>query len=662
MRFAVTLLTVIAIASVIGTVLQQNQPYPAYTIEFGPFWFEVFRILGLYDVYHAGWFLGILLFLVISTSLCIYRNLPGFLKDMRSFREHASENSLKAFSHQATYPLASSGSALSTELQQYLTAKGYRFKRQDQVTGGELLAGKAGSMQKLGYFFAHAAIVLICIGGLLDGNIPLKVQQLLGTKHAETRNIPQSKVPEISRLPETSLAFRGNVTIPAGSEADVMFINVGNGYMVQELPFSIKLKQFHIEHYSTGQPKLFASDIEVTDKATGKTKVGTVKVNHPMLFGGAAIYQASFGDGGSGLELAQWTLRGASSKPIPFKARSQVIMPIKLSGKDFSLELGDFRPFNIENFSQSKPTNNGMAGQLSSALENAMQVRSEKTLRNVGPSIQFKLRDEAGQAREYMNYMQPVLLDGQSYFVTGMRTQPGEPFQYLRIPADENLEINGFMRLKALLTEPGNTDRLIKAAQAAILSADASSAKNSEQFALGVSWVLKQFAQGGFPALDETLRNNVPADKRDTIARTYLQILQGVAIEADKLARQDAGLPAKEMSPAHFRFIVDSLVALSTSFDYGEPIYLQLTGFDEVKASGFQITRAPGQNIVYLGSLMLILGVFAMFYIRERRVFILLKPTELVLAMSANRKHAEFEREFTQIRQDIEQIIHAARH
>jgi len=74
MRFAVSLLTVLGIASIIGTVLKQNEPYENYIIKFGQFWFNFFESLGLYDVYHTGWFLSILLFLVISTSLCIYRN------------------------------------------------------------------------------------------------------------------------------------------------------------------------------------------------------------------------------------------------------------------------------------------------------------------------------------------------------------------------------------------------------------------------------------------------------------------------------------------------------------------------------------------------------------------------------------------------------------
>ncbi len=50
MRFAVSLLTVLGIASIIGTVLKQNEPYTNYIIQFGQFWFEFFEGLGLYDV------------------------------------------------------------------------------------------------------------------------------------------------------------------------------------------------------------------------------------------------------------------------------------------------------------------------------------------------------------------------------------------------------------------------------------------------------------------------------------------------------------------------------------------------------------------------------------------------------------------------------------
>ena len=99
MRFAVALLSLLALASVIGTVLQQNQAEVAYVVEFGPFWHQIFRFLGLYDVYSAPWFVAILAFLMLSTGLCLWRNIPPFLREMKSFRLSASARSLAAMKH-----------------------------------------------------------------------------------------------------------------------------------------------------------------------------------------------------------------------------------------------------------------------------------------------------------------------------------------------------------------------------------------------------------------------------------------------------------------------------------------------------------------------------------------------------------------------------------
>ena len=214
MRFAVSLLTVLGIASIIGTVLKQNEPYTNYVIEFGQFWFGLFDLLGLFDVYHSVWFLLILLFLVLSTSLCIYRNTPGMLLELRSWRQHVTENSLRAFSHQAEYALLGSARETAQRLGAFLTGRGFRFKSVPQSNGDLLIAAKAGSYQRLGYIFTHAAIVIICIGGLMDGNVPFKVQELLGLKVVETRDVLETQVPAKSRLSVANLSFRANMTLP----------------------------------------------------------------------------------------------------------------------------------------------------------------------------------------------------------------------------------------------------------------------------------------------------------------------------------------------------------------------------------------------------------------------------------------------------------------
>ena len=53
---------------------------------------------------------------------------------------------------------------------------------------------------------------------------------------------------------------------------------------------------------------------------------------------------------------------------------------------------------------------------------------------------------------------------------------------------------------------------------------------------------------------------------------------------------------------------------------YTAPMTFVMQDFKQVQASVFQVSRAPGKTIVYIGCFFLILGVFAMLYVRERRV------------------------------------------
>ena len=82
---------------------------------------------------------------------------------------------------------------------------------------------------------------------------------------------------------------------------------------------------------------------------------------------------------------------------------------------------------------------------------------------------------------------------------------------------------------------------------------------------------------------------------------------------------------------------------------------LQLQSFDQVKASVFQVTRSPGKNIVYLGCLLLVLGVFAMLYVRERRLWVWIRSSETgqghaLMAMSTQRRSLDFDKEFERLK------------
>src|SRR5450830_3801 len=125
MRFAIALL---AIAAIIGTVMKQGEASSNYINQFGPFWYEIFRKIGLYTVYSTWWFLLLMTMLVTSTTLCIVRNAPKMLKDMRSWRENVREQSLLNFHHKMQWQAPLSRAALAQQSAARLKDAGYQVK------------------------------------------------------------------------------------------------------------------------------------------------------------------------------------------------------------------------------------------------------------------------------------------------------------------------------------------------------------------------------------------------------------------------------------------------------------------------------------------------------------------------------------------------------
>lgn len=680
MRFAISLLTLIAITSVIGTVLKQNEPMPNYVNQFGPFWFDVFNKLSLYSLYSAWWFLLIMGFLVLSTSLCLIRNAPKMLRDMRSWRENLREDSLRNFHHKSEWSSALQPEEMSKLVTVHIARLGYKFKVLEKENA-TLIAAKQGAANKWGYIFAHSAIVIICVGGLLDSDLAINFQTWFMGKVPFEGNGIIAKIAPQHRLALANPTFRGNAMIPEGASSSTAIIPQKNGVLIQDLPFTLTLNKFIIDYYSTGMPKLFASEVQVRDHETGKTFAATVKVNQPLIYKGIAVFQSSFEDGGSHLRLQAFPMQG--SKNTTSEVKGEVGGTTALSGdqkSDYTIEWSGFRPFNVENLAhngqngqdvravdQQKNFNQQVSADLERHLGSAGKNANNKDLKNVGPSVQYKLRDKAGQAREFHNYMQPMLVDGAWVFLAGTRDSPGEAFRYLRIPADDEDSLQEWMRVRAALNDPALLQSAAQTyARRALPDSGTKHSPNNMQSQLAESAKksLTIFAgspqqagqPAGFAAIAQFLEQ-IPAAEQSKAADVFMKILNGSMWDLWQLARQKDGLAALELDEKHARFLQLATSALSDSFFYGAPVYLQLKSFDEVKASVFQVTRSPGQNVVYLGCLLLVLGVFSMFYIRERRLWIWIKQDHLgsraIMALSSQRKTLDFEKEFEALKTQL---------
>jgi len=321
MRFAISLLTVICIASVIGTVLKQHEPAVNYVNQFGPFWAELFAAIQLNAVYSAWWFLLILAFLVVSTSLCIARNTPKILVDLKVYKENIREQSLRSFHHKAEGSLAEPAEAAARRIGSTLASGGWKVKLQqrDSAKGagpGWMVAAKAGAANKIGYIAAHSAIVLVCIGGLLDGDLIVRAQMWLNGKSTFAGGGMIADVRPEHRLSASNPTFRGNLLVSEGTQSSTAILSQSDGILIQELPFSLELKKFIIEHYPSGMPKLFASEVVIHDKATGEKTERRIEVNHPANFKGIEIYQSGFDDGGSAIPAWLQEPRGGQAGAV----------------------------------------------------------------------------------------------------------------------------------------------------------------------------------------------------------------------------------------------------------------------------------------------------------------------------------------------------------
>ncbi|MFT7775366.1 cytochrome c biogenesis protein ResB [Roseateles sp.] len=662
MRFAIALLSVICIASVIGTVLRQSEPMGNYINQFGPFWAEVFGKLGLYTVYSATWFLVILAFLVVSTSLCIARNTPKILVDLKSYKEGVREQSLQAHHHKAIAELPSNPQMALAEIGSTLTQLGWKARVQ-QRDNGIMIAARRGAANKLGYLAAHSAIVLILVGGVLDGNAMVKLAMWTQGKQLYTGSGFVSDIKPEHRLSTGNPSFRGNVSVAEHQRQGIAVLSLPSGVVLQDLPFDIELKKFSVDYYPTGMPKSFASDIVIHDGAT--LREATVKVNEPVIHNGLAIYQSSFEDGGSKLKLQALPLTHGGA-PAELAGR----VGTKMAFGDQTLELDGLRVINVENLAGESNASGAdvrkvdLGERLGKHLGSGARSNSTKALHNVGPSFSYRLRDASGQAREYNNYMLPVELEGQKVFLAGVRDTPAENFRYLRMPADEDGNLDGWLRLRQALADPALRDT---AAQRYAVSATpphqpqlAPQLKLTAQRALtlfsGAAATPGDEVKGGLPALSQFIERDVPEPERQRVSEVLLRILNGSLFELHQLARERAGLKPVAADATSQGFMTQAVLSLSDSLYYPAPVLLQLQDFEQVQASVFQVARAPGQKLVYLGALLLIVGVFAMLYVKERRLWVWIAPgldmggSQVRMAMSSTRESPDNATLFAQLK------------
>lgn len=610
MRFAVAVLCVVALAATIGSVLAQNQPTAEYVGRYGAHWTALFRLAGLTDVYHAPWFLALLGFMATSTALCLWQRTPAMWREMRSFRAQRSRASLLRVPHHAAWPLDRVGaSAAHPALRTLLANAGFAL-RHEAAGDGWVLAARRGVGRRAGYVLVHGAMVLICVGGLVDGNLPLQWRLWRGEAAPAPLHLAPQDAPPAARLAPGGGSYRAMLTVPEGGAAGSAILAAGDGYLVQPLPFEVHLKRFSLEQHANGQPRDFASEIEIRDGT--RVIPLTLRVNQPATYAGVTLYQSGFDDGGSSVALRL----GGSVQRLRI-------------GQQAALLVGD-EPVTLEPVELR--TANVLARDTLPASWRRLARPGERSI-DVGPSVLLRVRDRQGQAEEWLSYQKPFEIDGKRWFVFGRRAAGAAQMQYLRLPADAKGSLDGYRAWSAALNDPA-----ARAAAAAAVAASSQDPRLAATLRTSAEHLLARYAEAGLPGIAQMVETAPEGG-----AGLVLDLLRHAA------ARLAPGMPRALLD--------DSLLAYSEARAMRLTAPAELEDYTQVQASVLQVTRAPGAGLVYLGAALLGLGVIAMTFIRERRLWLHYDGRSLLLALDANRPSPLLDEEFTAHRAAIDQLL-----
>ena len=423
MNLAVTLLIMLAMASVIGTLIPQNLPIQDYLVRFGPFWTEVFNQLGVFNVYASGWFTALLLFLVFSLSLCFTEHLAITLRQRRQILPPPPKGN-------------SSCSCITTPdaLATCLSRLGLKTDR-TRHANGPLLTAHTKPWRRLGYFLLHGGILIILLGALIDTNPLLRLQLLTG----QVRPAPFSQMPEEAAphaiLPADSGAFRASISLRPGEKSDRVYLTTGTGYLIRQLPFVIAIDDFQIDYYASGMPKGYTTRVSLFTPDGQLLVRDSLSVNHPLTHAGYTLYQSTFDDGGS---LVSFTARQPGAQNVRH-SRLQVgeSMTVTLQGHRWQLALLDFQ------------------------LHTVSRRKGGRTV-NYGPRMVYRLTDPTGRQIWLENYLMPRQgSDGRPFAMLGVKHAPDAPFRTIAVPLHDNRDTPFWTWLAQLASLTGQDQKIL---------------------------------------------------------------------------------------------------------------------------------------------------------------------------------------------------------
>ncbi len=278
MKTAVVLLLLLALVSIAGTLIKQNQPAEEYIKHYGTVGYNVFTRLGLTDVYHSSWFTILLALVGVNLAVCtINRFGPAW---RRTFAPEIATDPdrIGRMARNETLTCELSVEEAAAKVAGALRAGSYRVAKRADGDHVSLYATR-GRVSIWGPYLTHLSILVIFAGAAIGG--------LAG--------------------------FEGRAIIEEGTDTAKFYTS--DGQLEADLGFRVALRKFTIEHDKKHRVTGYKSDLRVYDNNKLVAKK-VIDVNHPLTYKGISLFQSSYGLAALVLKL---TAPNGEVEWIPYK-------------------------------------------------------------------------------------------------------------------------------------------------------------------------------------------------------------------------------------------------------------------------------------------------------------------------------------------------------
>jgi cytochrome c biogenesis protein len=256
-KLAIYVLILIAVTSIIGTIIPQNANDSFYFHKYGEFLYKLFLTLGFYNMYQAWWFLLLLLLLVINLVVCSIDRLNKTWKIIFPKKISFNVERFRKLKTKETFEKENDFDTLVSEYKLYLS-KHFRTIIEKNSENSAAIYVEKGRWARFGVYIVHLSIIMLLIGALIGA----------------------------------IFGFKGHINLIEGQTANSILLSQQE--IEKKFGFTIRCNTFVVKFYDTGAPEEFKSNISIIENNKEVFKRDII-VNDPLRYKNINFFQSSYG-------------------------------------------------------------------------------------------------------------------------------------------------------------------------------------------------------------------------------------------------------------------------------------------------------------------------------------------------------------------------------